>query len=55
MSFTNAIEPKLGEQGLMGTFPSSLWEVMIENRLIAQVSHITDDDMAEDEMVRQHH
>ena len=54
MSFTNAIEPKLGEQGLMGTFPSSLWEVMIENRLIAHVRHITED-MSEDEMVRQHH
>ena len=43
---------KLGDEGLMGTFPSSLWEVMIESRLIAHVRHVTEDYTAEDEMVR---
>lgn len=52
MSFTNETEPKLDDHGLMGTFPSSLWEVMIKNRLIAHARHITEDDTAEDKIVR---
>ena len=43
-------QTKLGDEGLMGTCPSSLWEVMIESRLIAHVRHITEDDTAEDEI-----